>query len=61
VHNLVPEVTVNVNGVFWHPLSTDADMQISRALFPLAEAVQKIQVQLDTLARTGDARLGTFT
>jgi MoaA/NifB/PqqE/SkfB family radical SAM enzyme len=61
VHNLVPEVTVNVNGVFWHPLSTDADMQISRSLFPLAEAVQKIQAMLDTLARTGDVRLGAFT
>jgi MoaA/NifB/PqqE/SkfB family radical SAM enzyme len=29
--NLVPELTVNLDGVFWHPLSTDADMQVSAA------------------------------
>jgi hypothetical protein len=27
VADLVPELTINLNGVFWHPLSTDADMQ----------------------------------
>lgn len=59
--NLVPEVTVNVDGVFWHPLSTDADMQISRSLFPLAVSVGHIQEQLETIARTGNAQLRTFT
>ena len=34
--NLMPEVTVNLDGVFWHPLSTDADMQISKQMFPLS-------------------------
>ena len=34
--NLVPELTVNLDGVFWHPLSTDADMQVSKKIFPLA-------------------------
>ncbi len=32
--NLIPEVTANVDGIFWHPLSTDADMQVSRVAFP---------------------------
>lgn len=59
--NLVPEVTVNLDGVFWHPLSTDADMQVSKKLFPLATAVERIQTQLDTIARTGGVPLMQFT
>ncbi len=59
--NLVPEVTVNLDGVFWHPLSTDADMQISKKIFPLKASVDRIQTQLDEIARTGSARLMTFT
>jgi MoaA/NifB/PqqE/SkfB family radical SAM enzyme len=59
--NLIPEVTVNVDGVFWHPLSTDADMQISRSLFPLGESVTRIRQQLDAIARTGRSALMTFT
>lgn len=53
MENLVPEVTANVDGIFWHPLSTDSDMQISRQLFPLAEAVATIQQHLATLAAGG--------
>lgn len=58
--NLVPEVTVNLDGIFWHPLSTDADMQVSRRMFPLATAVERIQGQLDKIARTGGAPLMEF-
>lgn len=61
VNNLIPEVTANIDGIFWHPLSTDPDMQISRALFPLAESVSRIQVQLEVIASTGSAELTTFT
>lgn len=59
--NLVPEVTVNLDGVFWHPLSTDADMQVSKKMFPLRTSVERIQTQLDEIARTGSAKLMTFT
>ncbi len=59
--NLLPEITVNMDGIFWHPLSTDADMQVSRTIFPLAAAVDSIRGQLDTIARTGKASLMTFT
>jgi len=59
--NLNPEVTVNVDGVFWHPLSTDEDMQISRTIFPLSGAVEKIQKQLDSIALTGSSVMTTFT
>ncbi|MGQ0600861.1 MAG: radical SAM protein [Anaerolineales bacterium] len=59
--NLVPEVTVNLDGVFWHPLSTDADMQVSKKMFPLADSVKRVQSQLDAIAATGAAPLMTFT
>ncbi len=58
--NLVPEVTVNLDGVFWHPLSTDADMQVSKRMFPLATAVQRIQNQLEEMARNGNVKLMDF-
>lgn len=59
--NLAPEVTVNLDGVFWHPLSTDADMQVSKKMFPLASAVERVQKQLDEIAQTGVVPLMTFT
>jgi MoaA/NifB/PqqE/SkfB family radical SAM enzyme len=59
--NLIPEVTVTVDGVFWHPLSTDADMQISRSFLPLATSVTLIREQMDSIARTGGAALRSFT
>ena len=58
--NMVPEVTANLDGIFWHPLSTDADMQVSKHMFPLAESVRRIQEQLDVMARTGQAPQLTF-
>lgn len=61
MHNLIPEITVNLDGIYWHPLATDADMLVSRKLFPLSEAVDKIQGQLDTIEKTGIAPLMTFT
>jgi MoaA/NifB/PqqE/SkfB family radical SAM enzyme len=61
MHNLVPELTVNVEGVCWHPLSTEADMQVGKQLFPLSESVARVQAQLDVMARTGQVPLMTFT
>ncbi|HEY3061627.1 MAG TPA: radical SAM protein [Chloroflexota bacterium] len=58
--NLVPEVTVNLDGVFWHPLSTDADMQVSKKMFPLSVAVERITHQLEELARSGNVKLMDF-
>ncbi len=59
--NLLPEVTASLDGVFWHPLSTDADMLVSRQLFPLAASVARIQEQLEMIAATGQPGLMTFT
>jgi MoaA/NifB/PqqE/SkfB family radical SAM enzyme len=59
--NLVPELTVNLDGVFWHPLSTDADMQVSKKMLPLAASVDRVRRQLDLMAETGAAPLMAFT
>jgi len=59
--NLIPEVTVNIQGVFWHPLSTEADMQISTSLFPLSASVDRIHEQLEINARSGTVPLPAFT
>jgi MoaA/NifB/PqqE/SkfB family radical SAM enzyme len=58
--NLLPEVTINLDGVFWHPLSTDADMRVSGKLFPLAASVERIRQQLEVMAQ-GGLPLMTFT
>ena len=59
--NLVPEITVNLDGVFWHPLSTDTDMQVNKKIFPLATSVERIKEQLAAITLTGNAPLMTFT
>ena len=53
---LEPEVTVNRDGVYWHPVATDDDLMISPALFPLADSVAQIQsIRQSMLAVTGGA------
>jgi MoaA/NifB/PqqE/SkfB family radical SAM enzyme len=49
VDNLVPEITVSADGVYWHPLvsPSDGDMLVMREIFPLAKAVECIQQRLD--------------
>jgi len=49
--SVVPEITVNAQGVFWHPMSTDPDMQVSVRIFPLAEAVMQVQRELEAFAQ----------
>jgi len=61
MENLIPEITVNLDGVFWHPLSTDADMQVNTKIFPLVDSVTRINEQLQKIALTGSAPLMTFT
>ena len=60
MNTLSPEMTVNLDGVFWHPLSTDPDMQVSKELFPLKASVERIQGQLDLIAG-GHVSLKPFT
>ncbi len=60
---LVPEVTVTIDGVFWHPLASPSslDMRVSDQIFPLAAAVDTIREQVSALTGSdGDSRQ-TFT
>jgi MoaA/NifB/PqqE/SkfB family radical SAM enzyme len=58
--NLVPELTVNDRGVYWHPLSTDPDMLVSEQIFPLAEAVEKAQAEMKALRQASQVEMNTF-
>ena len=49
---LAPELTINAEGMFWHPLSTDEDMRVAAQIFPLACAVESVR------ATTGAAPAG---
>ena len=58
--NLTPEMTLSVNGVFWHPISTAADMQVSDQLFPLEKAVCRMQTELNVTKRQSPEALNEF-
>lgn len=58
--NLEPELTVDVDGVYWHPLSTDPDLRVSERLFPLADAVHQVQAELSTMGVVEQTELKTF-
>jgi MoaA/NifB/PqqE/SkfB family radical SAM enzyme len=56
--SLVPELTVTVDGVFWHPLAgpDDHDLLVRREIFPLAAAVAAVQARLAVPLPAGQAR-----
>ena len=41
--DLVPELTVDVDGVYWHPVAPTDDMRLSATIFPLRAAVEKAE------------------
>jgi sulfatase maturation enzyme AslB (radical SAM superfamily) len=46
--DLVPEVTVTSDGVFWHPVGAeDNDLLVSREIFPLAESFAAVRRAFD--------------
>jgi pyruvate-formate lyase-activating enzyme len=46
--DLVPEVTITAEGVFWHPVGAeDADLLVSRDIFPLAESFAAVRRAFD--------------
>jgi MoaA/NifB/PqqE/SkfB family radical SAM enzyme len=57
---MAPEITVNQEGVYWHPLATDADMLVCKSIFPLAAAVALVKEQLANIGSSSDAPLRTF-
>jgi pyruvate-formate lyase-activating enzyme len=46
--DLVPEVTITADGVFWHPVGAeDSDLLVSRDIFPLAESFAAVRRAFD--------------
>jgi TusA-related sulfurtransferase len=46
--DLVPEVTITAEGVYWHPVGAeDADLQVTRDIFPLAESFAAVRRAFD--------------
>ena len=42
--DLVPEVTITADGVYWHPVGAeDADLLVTRDIFPLAESFSAVR------------------
>jgi hypothetical protein len=54
---LVPEMTVDVNGVYWHPVGTDADLLVTTDIFPLRGAIEQIAALAQS---SGSARSQPF-
>lgn len=53
--DLVPELTITADGVYWHPVGADdADLLISPEIFPLAAAFAKAQQDLAEARAHGD-------
>jgi hypothetical protein len=46
--DLVPEVTITADGVYWHPVGAeDADLLITRDIFPLSESFSAVRRAFD--------------
>ena len=46
--DLVPEITITADGVYWHPVGAeDEDLLVSRDIFPLAEAFTVVRRAFD--------------
>ncbi len=56
---LAPELTVTAEGVFWHPQSAGEAMLLSRQIFPLSEAIELMQTNLDVM-RAGGAVVRSY-
>ena len=46
--DLVPEVTITAEGVYWHPVGAeDADLQVTSEIFPLSESFAAVRLAFD--------------
>ena len=59
-HNLVPEMTINTEGVYWHPLSTDPDLKVTSEIFPLATAVSQINAEVEKISTSQNGDMEEF-
>jgi MoaA/NifB/PqqE/SkfB family radical SAM enzyme len=51
--DLEPEVTVSVDGVYWHPLACEDDLLVTRRLFPFAEAMEQVHEMFHAVLSCG--------
>ncbi len=59
--NLAPEITANVDGIYWHPLATRDNMLVTHDTFPLTEALKIVSSQLLAYQKGESGPLKTFT
>ncbi len=50
---LLPEVCVDRDGVYWHPLSTDPDFRVTPETFPFSRAVGLVREEMERRERQG--------
>ncbi len=59
--DLVPEITITADGVYWHPVGADdADMLVTREVFPLADAFEAVREHLARERAHGDRLASVF-
>ncbi len=59
--DLVPEITITADGVYWHPVGADdEDMLVTPEIFPLAAAFDAVRRHLDRERAHGDRLAAVF-
>lgn len=59
--DLVPEITITADGVYWHPVGADdADLLVTRDVFPLASAFEAVRAHLARESAHGDRLASVF-
>lgn len=59
--DLVPEITITADGVYWHPVGADdEDMLVTPEIFPLADAFDAVRRHLDRERAHGDRLAAVF-
>lgn len=51
--DLEPEVTVSVDGVYWHPLACEDDLLVTRRIFPFHEAMASLHTMFHAVLASG--------
>jgi len=59
--DLVPEITITAEGIYWHPVGAeDQDLLVTREIFPLAEAFAAVRRAFDREREHADALARIF-
>jgi pyruvate-formate lyase-activating enzyme len=59
--DLVPEITITTNGVYWHPVGAeDDDLLVTREMFPLADAFDAVRRSLSNERAHGERLASIF-